>query len=211
MFPRSSLTLVTAPALEPVTLQEAKNHARIDTADDDALLNDLIAAARLNAEEYLRRSLVTQSWRLTLDPCSGGNEPWWDGVREGASSSLFGGLPDAVSLPKGPVQTVTSVTTTGSTGTSSTFASTNYYLDTAGGRLVLYPTAAWPSDLRSAACCAILFAAGYGDKASDVPQPIRTAILMHVARMYDERLVCEMPEGCQRLLNPYRVLGERRG
>ncbi len=65
------LELVTAPALEPVTLDEAKAHLKIDVSDDDALITTLIAAARARAEWHTGRAFVTQGWRLWLDawPC----------------------------------------------------------------------------------------------------------------------------------------------
>src|SRR6185312_8936387 len=59
--------LLTAPAVEPLTLDEAKSYLRIDTADEDATVTALIAAARLHVEALTRRALVTQTWRLTLD------------------------------------------------------------------------------------------------------------------------------------------------
>ena len=67
MTRRTSLKLVTPPATEPVTLAELKAWAKIDTDADDALITSLLAAARQAAEDYTRRSFITQSWRLTLD------------------------------------------------------------------------------------------------------------------------------------------------
>lgn len=45
-------------AVEPVTLDEAKKHLRVEFNDDDALIEGLIVAARQWAEDFLNRSLV---------------------------------------------------------------------------------------------------------------------------------------------------------
>ena len=75
------LTLVTAPASEPVSLTEAKAHLRLDSADDDSLITALIRSARETAEAHMRRALVSQTWRLSLDRFPAAPQPWWDGVR----------------------------------------------------------------------------------------------------------------------------------
>ena len=59
-------TLIAPPGEEPVTLAEAKSFCRIDGSDEDALVNALIAAARLQVESLTGRALITQSWRLTM-------------------------------------------------------------------------------------------------------------------------------------------------
>ena len=59
-------TLIAPPGEEPVTLAEAKAFCRIDGADEDALVDALIAAARLQIESLTGRALITQSWRLTM-------------------------------------------------------------------------------------------------------------------------------------------------
>ena len=59
--------LLTPPALEPLTLDEAKAYLRVDTAADDDLIAALIAGARIHVEAQTRRALITQSWRLVLD------------------------------------------------------------------------------------------------------------------------------------------------
>lgn len=211
-----SLTLVTAPAAEPVSLAEAKGWARIDGAAEDALIEGLITAARAAAEEYLRRSLITQTWKLTLDlPPSGFYDSLPGGTYDLPVTALYAGLPESIALPRGPVRSVTSVTTYDTTNSSSAYASSNYYLDAAGDRLVLNDTAVWPGVLRPRAACEVLYTAGYGDNPTDVPKPIRTAILMHVGVMYETRGACEgqtdLPPACKQLMVPYRILGERRG
>ena len=62
-----SLTLLTPPAAEPVTLAEAKAHLKVDTTADDALISSLITGARARAEWHSGRAFVTQSWTLWLD------------------------------------------------------------------------------------------------------------------------------------------------
>ena len=52
-----SLTRQTPPAVEPVTLSEAKAHLRVDSTDDDAYIATLITAAR----EWSRRTSTARS------------------------------------------------------------------------------------------------------------------------------------------------------
>jgi len=84
------LRLVTPPAVEPVTLEEAKQHLKIDGNEDDSLITALITAARQRAEEYTRRAFITQTWEVAVDS---------------VTSTLC--------LPRPPVQTIEAVTLDG--------------------------------------------------------------------------------------------------
>lgn len=204
---RRSITLVTAPATEPVSLTEAKAWAKVDDTADDTLITSLIVAARESAEQFLRRSLITQTWKLSIDlPASRFDDSLGEGVYDLPVTALYSGLPSAIRLPKGPVQSITSVKTYDLDNTESTYSSSNYTVDTDGDRLVLNYGAIWPTNLRRTAAALITYVAGYGDASTDVPQAIRTAILMHIQKMYDGRIVCEMPDGCQQLLRQYRIM-----
>lgn len=211
---RHSYTLVTPPAAEPVTLDEAKAWAKIDADDDDALVSQLVTAARITAEEFTRRVFVTQTWRLTLDlEASLLNSALPEGKYDLPVTALDGGLPREVQIPKPPLQSVASVTTYALDNSSSSFASSNYLVDTAGGRLVLNLGCIWPPNLRPRAAVEINYVAGYGDTGSDVPQPIKTAILIHVASMYEQRGqsadAMSLPPGSRQLLTQYRAVGDR--
>jgi hypothetical protein len=59
--------LLNGPALEPVSLAEAKAFLRVEHDDDDEVIAALIAGARIHVETQTRRALITQSWRLTRD------------------------------------------------------------------------------------------------------------------------------------------------
>ncbi|MFI0609110.1 MAG: head-tail connector protein [Anaerolineae bacterium] len=69
-------TLLAGPVVEPIHLDEAKAHLRVDGSTEDALIGACIAAARAAAEHRTARALVAQQWRFTADG-------WpWDAVGE---------------------------------------------------------------------------------------------------------------------------------
>ncbi|HEY0106684.1 MAG TPA: head-tail connector protein [Rhizomicrobium sp.] len=183
------LTLTTPPAIEPVTLAEAKAHLKVDTADDDVLIAALIAAARARAEWHTGRALVTQGWTLHLDgwPQSG-----------------------IVEIPLPPLQSVASATTFARDDSATVLSASRYTVDAASApaRLALKPGVPPPTDLRRIDAVAIAFTAGYGDAASDVPPLLKAALLELIAFLYENRgeAPAELPLDCLALLAPYRVL-----
>ena len=68
-----TVLLITPPAIEPVTLDEAKAHMRLSGTDDDTYVAALITAARIQVETAIRRVLIDQTWRIYRDdwPASG--------------------------------------------------------------------------------------------------------------------------------------------
>ena len=62
-----SLKRLTEPAVEPVTLAEAKKHLRVEHDADDALITASIVAAREWCETYLDATLIHTQWQMTLD------------------------------------------------------------------------------------------------------------------------------------------------
>lgn len=58
--------LLTAPALEPVTVAEAKAAARLDGSHWDAIVADAIKAARVVAEHQTGQHVMQQTWRTEL-------------------------------------------------------------------------------------------------------------------------------------------------
>ena len=61
------LRQIEPPENEPVTLDEAKLHLKIDINDDNKLIKALITASRQAVEKYLRRSIMPQTWELITD------------------------------------------------------------------------------------------------------------------------------------------------
>lgn len=96
------------------------------------------------------------------------------------------------------------------------FANTNYFLDrnATPGRLVLNTGSAWPVVTRNTNGIEIIYTAGYGPLASDVPSPLRTAIKQLATHWYENREVVKTqsdqnqamaPLHVQSILNRYQV------
>lgn len=162
------LTRTVEPAEEPVSLAEAKKHLRVDTSDDDTLVEGRIQTAREFVEGFTSRALITQTWKRELDdwPCA-----------------------DEIALPRPPLVSVASVMYVDSAGVSSTFAATNYDVDKVSepGRIVLGYGKSWPTaTLRPMSPIAVTYVAGYGAAAA-VPQWVKQAMLLLVGHWYENR------------------------
>ena len=189
-----ALVLTSSPAVEPVTLADAKVHLRVDGTDEDTLITGLITAARRHVERSLGRALITQSWSFFLDE-------WPD--------------PYAIELPLTPLQAITAVTTYDVDDVGTVFDAQNYFADTASEppRLVLRGAQPWPKPGRRANGIEIALTVGHGDTASDVPQPLIQALMLLIAHWFEQRepVVLDdrphpVPATVAGLLAPYRML-----
>ena len=187
------LFLTAAPAVEPVTVDEAKMHLRIDQDEEDTLLASLIAASRLQIEAVLDVALITQSWSLELDT--------WPDSRE-------------LHVPLWPVQSVEAVQIMDQDGEVVDLCTSALVLDGASKPPRLVSTAGnWPEPGVPALGIEIGFTAGFGNSASDVPAPIKQALLMLVAHWYEHRepsetgkTVTPIPDAISALLMPFRTV-----
>jgi uncharacterized phiE125 gp8 family phage protein len=187
-----SLSLISGPSVEPVSLAEAKAHCRVDGDAEDTLIASLILAARMHIERSLNLALVEQEWSLFLDRWPDG--PW-------------------VKLPLAPVLSLTAVRLYSPTDTFMTLDPGLFILDDAGRhpRLARREAQAWPLPGRSVSGIEIAFTAGYGAAVDDVPMPVRLAIKMLVAHWYEARepvtpadAASSVPLTVNSLIGPYR-------
>jgi uncharacterized phiE125 gp8 family phage protein len=185
-------TLLAGPALEPISLADAKAHLKIDHAADDDLLQAAIVSARFHVEAATRRALIAQQWRIHLDA--------WPRSR-------------IVRLSVAPLLSVDAVTVTDANGEATVLDPADYEADVASvpARLVLVAGA--PAPGRSANGIAIDVTAGYGATSVEVPAALRQAVLMLVAHWYEHRgavghdlAVLVAPLGFETLVAPYRIL-----
>jgi len=171
-------------AIEPITLEEAKLHLRIDDAADNALITNLIVTARQFVENYTRRTLITTIIEKTYD----------------VPSYSF-------SLPSPPLQKVTKIEVVNDAGEKTEVDSSIYNYDSSTdlpGRVQLKQGCVWP-DHRGFASFIVTFTAGYGDAPADVPEMLRQAILQVLAHYYEKRQSEEIPAGIYTLLAPFKV------
>lgn len=164
------------------------------TSAEDDFLDSLIAVARVHTEgPLLNRKLITQTWDIYFDAFPGVNE---------------------IQLPFGSLQSVTSIKYTDVDDVENTFSSDNYYVDTVSimGRVVLKSGISWPSTtLRPMNPVVIRIVCGYGDAGSDVPIPIRQAMLIKIADMYENReeslvgTIYKILPAADNLVAPYRL------
>lgn len=171
---RYSLELVTGPTEEPVSIDEARAQCEVFHNDSDLRLLRLIRTARRMAETYMDRQLCTASWRLRADSFPFCTE-----------TNPFG----SIYLPRPKLSAVTSVTYADADGTSTTFSSANYIVETptrGQGRINLVYGVSWPSTQVQPNAVTILYDAGYGG-ASAVPEPIKDGILGLVDFLNEQR------------------------
>ena len=187
-----ALVLTSGPAVEPVTLADAKGHLRIDGSVEDTLILSLIITSRLHIEAALGLALITQSWSYFVDA--------WP-------------MDAAVALPLFPVRSIAAVKLYAPDETVSIVPADSYLLDGAGNppRLVRHGNLAWPKPSRIANGIEIALVAGYGNAATDVPAPIRHAILLLIAHWHEHREPIAVgapgvpvPPMVSDLLRPYR-------
>ena len=187
-----SLTRQTAPAVEPVTLSEARAHLRVDTADDDTYITGLIRAAREWVEEYLDRTLVHTQWVMRFDRFP------TDGTHD-------------IELPRPPMVasgTATAVTLsyTLEDGTTATYGTASYRVDRAStpGAVKTNYAGTWPPHREDDNSVSITWWGGYGPSGSDVPQGVKNAMLLYIHELYEKRGNAEPPAAAKALLDAYR-------
>lgn len=180
------LTIETEPAAEPLLKAALRRHLLIDGTDHDTVLEELELVARKAAETFTGRQFITATLELTLDR-----------------------FPGRITLPRPPLQSVTSVKYDDDDGVEQTVDAADYTVQTAqhSGFIVPAYSETWPTPRAHVGAVRVLYVAGYGDSGSDVPDPILHAIRLMVGGWFEDReLVGEIPVGATRLLRPYRIL-----
>lgn len=187
-----SLAVITQPDYEPVSLQEAKDHLRIEHDDQDALIEALITAARQNLDGpdgTLGRCLISQTLRLTLDE-----------------------FPREIVLPCPPLISVTSIEyMDGGSPTYTELAS--YQVASKAEPALIKPAYGeyWPVvQCGNYDAVRVTYTAGYGAYPGAVPLAIKQAMLLMIGDMYENteasvNQIIQPNPTVDRLLGPFKV------
>ena len=183
-----SLRKAVPPTVWPVTLQEVKNHCRVDIEADDSYIMGLIAAASTWAEEQTDSTLVTTTWEARYD-----DFPSWDFV-----------------LPRPPAQpqavTITYVSGIDGQQTTISSASSHFRVDPYSIPARVYPnhTAAWPVARGDENSVTVRWVAGYGTP-QEVPPDVKHLIIMLAGHWYESREPVTYGQGISAMDIPYTV------
>ena len=183
--------LKTAPASEPISVDEAKAHLRVTFTDDDSYIASLVTAARIACEQSTQRAFITQTWEKFIDAFPA----------------------DGIDLPYPPTLSLTSIKYIDINGTLQTLSGASYKLDVVStpGWVVPAYGYTWPTAREEINAVTLEYITGYGSAAS-VPQPIKQAMHLLVGQWYENREAAseksqsELPFGVCMLLAPYVVI-----
>lgn len=171
-----------------IPIAEIRTQLRIDllgasSHEDDTLLNLYLSAAREQAEHHTQRSVGEQTLELALDSFPEGG----------------------IELPLGAA-TIESITYVDANQQEITLDSNLYTLDNYQQKHWALPEDAWPETAEVANAVKVLY-----KTPSDFPAAVKTAMLMHIAFMYENReavnvgnIVSKLPLGYEDLLNTRR-------
>jgi uncharacterized phiE125 gp8 family phage protein len=186
------VTVAVQPTEEPVSLDEAKLHLRVDGTEEDDYIAGRIVAGRIVCELAARRAFVSRTLELRLT-C-------WPGAR--------------LHLPTPPLVSVESISYTDDAGNAGTVPSSDYvvYAGVEPGLIVLKPNKAWPSvSLMPGPSLVVRYVAGYG-AADQVPVNYKQAVLLTVGHLYENReavvvgtIATQLPQSIDALLGGDRV------
>lgn len=202
MNQRYALQQTVAPTDEPVSLEELKDHCRVDLDEDDDVLLSLEQMARESLETETGRQFLTATYVMALDTFPGARH--WSGSWS---------CRDGIRVPRPPLQSVTSITYTDTAGETQTLATSVYGVDAYSepGRIYLKPSQSWPSTYDVPNAVLVTFVAGWVDT-TKMPQGLKQAIKLWVADAYEnreastEKSLTEIPLGVQRLVWLNRVI-----
>jgi len=161
--------ILTQPAVEPITLTEAKANLRVNNTVENDLITSYIVAARKWVENYTWRPLITQTWTLFYD---------FSDVQSIKNSTI--------TISKNPVQSISSVKYYDINNTLQTLDSSNYYTDLGGDIASINFINQLPTIYNRINALQIEFVCGYG-LAVSVPDNIKAAIYMMITAFYDNR------------------------
>ncbi len=183
--------VTTAPAAYPVSLTEAKTQLRIVSADTtyDTEVTRLITAATQWVERRYGISIITQT-RTQLQDNFYEKYP----IFRNFLGPYYSRYPVTLLYP--PVQSVTFIKYYDTSGVLQTLSPSEYTVaglmtPTAGAQDIetprIWPNNSWPVFKWIPDTIQIKYVAGFGDDSTKVPEVIKTAVLMVISGLFENR------------------------
>ena len=197
-------TIITPPAVAPVTWDMVRTHLRLDELDPEVVDSeqtycmDLAASAARVATSVTRCALIETQYEADLFPGEMSHRP-----DTGFRNCGCTGRPPILELDFPPLISVDSIVLGEGTDATPLTEGTDYWiLQTADGKPTMPGTILFRSGLFDPACCCscacydltqnwsslhVLYTAGYGTDPQDVPADIRHWILLRTGAGYEYR------------------------
>jgi uncharacterized phiE125 gp8 family phage protein len=187
---------LTQPAVEPLSLAEAKAHCKVDSADEDAFFARAIRAARelIEGPDGAGIALVASQWEMRLDQ-----------------------MPAEIRVPMGPVLSIDGVAWLDEAGNLQTIAADRYQWRKGRyeARIMPAPGSAWPAVRCRYDAVHVAFTAGFpGTEAETpdmtaIPEPLRVAMLMLIGHWHETRETVAMGQITAEIQLGFNDLGNR--
>lgn len=188
----TAVETTTPPASGPVSLEDMKEHLRMDAGVPDGDIAGLIREATAAVETFARIRIMPQEVAITADAFPAGGRP--------------------MALPVWPVRSVTSVSYVDGSGVDQIMPQEHWRLVKSSRPRKLAPAYGriWPTALADYDAVVISVSCGYGPDEASVPPDIVRAVKMMAARLHDQRgepvsgsIISEIPTPAESLLRPH--------
>jgi len=181
----------TANTTQLISTTDAKNFLKVDTTDDDDLIDKLVVAATESAQEYTNRFFLN-----TIIEQHG---------------TTFADLSE---LYKSPAVETSWLKYYDTDNVEQTLASSVYYLNDViqPSQITLAVDQSWPSIADRQNAVSIKYTVGYGAATTDVPDAIIQAVYLTIGHWYANRqdvvigrIATQLPMTVKYLLDQYKV------
>lgn len=183
---------ISEPDVEPVSLDEAKEHLNVEHDEKDDLIESYISAARAYLENWCHIVIAESEWELTLDSFP----------------------EEGISLTRFPLISVTSIKYDDEDGAEQTLGTSNYTVDASGAFGWVVPIEdGWPGVISAINAVRVRFMAGWANDSnvSTAPPELKQAIKLLVGHFYDNReavgpgSLAALPFAVEALASTHRV------
>lgn len=169
-----SYTVITPPAQQPLLLADVKDYLRITSTSSDVLLTQLIDTATFLGQRWSDRIFINTEFRT---------------LRDNFDFAAF-------QLRRNPFNQLNAFEYLDDTNNLVTIDPATYYVNIENdgySSINLLNGESWPdniSDNRDLQRIRIDFQAGFGSDETSVPSDIKTALMAHIAALYENRGDC---------------------